>query len=111
MLQEENFLLTERGCRYRADFEQTLLSIGLRAPTTLEFASIEAIKQCTMAGLGVAYLPHMTLNDALTTNRLVCLPWTPTQLSLQVIWHKDKWMSPAAHAFLETCQQVYNGYV
>jgi DNA-binding transcriptional LysR family regulator len=107
MLQNENFLLTERGCAYRQTFVTRLHSIGLKLPKTLEFSSIEAIKQCAMAQLGLAYLPAMTVVKELADCKLIRLPWSELELSLQLVWHADKWMSPATHAFIKTCHTVY----
>jgi DNA-binding transcriptional LysR family regulator len=106
-LQGESFLLTERGCPYRVDFEQSLHAFGVRSASTLEFSSIEAIKQCTIAGLGIAYLPQMAVADTLAAKKLVTLPWQPAQIYLQMAWHKNKWMSPAAHTFINTCRKLY----
>ena len=41
----------------------------------LEFASVEAIKQCVMLDMGIAVLPLVTVPAELEQGRLVALPW------------------------------------
>lgn len=102
-LQADPILLTESTCGYRLLFEKTISEAGVRLHTMMEFHSVEAIKQCAMVGLGVAFLPEVAIAAELAQGRLVPLNWVgPTfQLVTQVIWHKDKWLSPAIHAFLQ----------
>jgi DNA-binding transcriptional LysR family regulator len=104
-LEAETMLLTERSCGYRKMFERTVLAANIPI-AELEFGSVEAIKQCAIAGLGVAFLPQMTVLDALATGQLVALPWQPSHVYLQFVWHKDKWVSPTMRSFLETCRTV-----
>ncbi len=106
-LGSETILLTERSCGYRNIFERMMSSASIRTAAELEFGSVEAIKQCAIAGLGVAFLPQMTVQESLATGQLVALPWQPTQVYLQMAWHKDKWVSPTMYSFLETCREIY----
>jgi DNA-binding transcriptional LysR family regulator len=104
-LQAETMLLTERSCGYRNKFERMISTVNMRM-AELEFGSVEAIKQCAIAGLGVAFLPQMTVLETLATGQLVALPWQPTHIYLQLVWHKDKWISPTMNSFIETCRIV-----
>lgn len=107
-LDGEVLLLTETGCSYRELFEQTLRATGARPAAKLEFASVEAIKQSVMAGIGIAALPEMTVRTEIESGRLVALRWASDELSVvtQLAWHKDKWLSPALKIFLEMTKQL-----
>jgi DNA-binding transcriptional LysR family regulator len=107
-LEGERLLLTEVGCGYRAMFERTLLAAGVRPMGVLEFSSVEAIKQCLMAGLGVAVLPAIAAEAEVAQGRLAVLRWTERdfQVSTQMIWHKDKWLSPTLRTFLDCARSV-----
>ena len=59
---------------YRTLFENTLHDAGVY-PNKLEFVSIEAIKQCVMAGLGIGLLPEMTVKDDIAEGRMKELSW------------------------------------
>ena len=104
----EPLLLTEVGCSYRVPFERTLAQAGARPGAVLEFGSIEAIKHCVMAGMGITFLPAITVTSELAQGRLVALPWTGGDYGLitQMAVHKDKWLSPALRAFLDLSRSV-----
>ena len=107
-LQHEPVLLTETSCGYRQEFERLIKDEGVQLGTKMEFHSVEAIKQCTMAGLGIAFLPEIAIQGELATQKLIPLDWAGPNINLetQLIWHKDKWLSPALRAFLQVVQEV-----
>ena len=104
----EQVIATETGCSYRVMFEQTLAEARVHPTTTIEFGSIEAIKQCVMAGMGVTILPQVAVASEVAQGRLVALPWAGPEYSLmtQMSWHKDKWLSPALRAFMDLTREV-----
>jgi DNA-binding transcriptional LysR family regulator len=100
-LEGETILLTESGCGYRSLFEHHLAHAGVQPKALVEFSSVEAIKQCTMVGMGIAVLPQMAIQAEVEEGKIVILPWTrPMQVMTQMIWHREKWLSPAFHTFL-----------
>jgi len=104
-LAKETFLLTDASCQYRSVFERSLASEGIHLSDIIEFGSIEAIKQCVMVGMGIAVLPAVTVAKEVTRGQLVVLRTESTlQVYTQMIWHKDKWLSPSLTAFLELCR-------
>jgi DNA-binding transcriptional LysR family regulator len=109
-LAEQPFLLTETGCSYRGLFERTLLNAGVQLKTTMEFHSVEAIKQCVMAGVGLCLLPAVTVAEQVSNGRLIPLNWQGNHLAMQtqMMWHKDKWLSPAMQAFIATARSTMN---
>ena len=106
-LDRETFLLTERGS-YRNVLERALNDVGVHLATNLEFSSVEAIKQCTMAGMGISFLPAVTVAAEIAQGRLAVLDWEGHnfQVFTQVMWHKEKWISPAMRAFLDMARDV-----
>jgi DNA-binding transcriptional LysR family regulator len=107
-LAEMDVLLTEAGCCYRSRFERILSRAGVYPATTLEFGSIEAVKQCVMTGLGLTVLPAVTVTAELSQGRLLKLPWSGPDLTVvtHMVWHKDKWLSPALDAFLSLTREM-----
>ncbi|GGL65608.1 LysR family transcriptional regulator [Sporolactobacillus putidus] len=105
---EESLLLTEKNCSYRRQFDQDFLSCGLIPEHIFEFASVEAMKQCVMAGLGVAVLPKITVKREIKNGEIRVLPWggTPLFVHSHLVWHKDKWLSPALTAFLNLTRET-----
>lgn len=107
-LEGERVLLTESGCSYRRIFERRLAEAGVEAARALEFDSVEAIKQCVIAGMGVAVLPAVAVEAALERGEIAALPWSGPELEVptRVAWHKDKWVSPALEAFLSLSKEM-----
>ena len=106
-LEGETILLTESGCGYRSLFEHELAKAGVQPAAVIEFNSVEAIKQCIMVGMGLTILPQMAIQAEVETGKIAILPWTrPLQVVTQMIWHRDKWLSPAFTTFLATAAQM-----
>jgi len=57
--------------------------------------------------MGVALLPEIVVAAELREDRLTALRWSgpPMDISTQVIWHRDKWISPALDAFVKTLRK------
>jgi DNA-binding transcriptional LysR family regulator len=110
-LEKETFLLTEPTCRYRKLFEQSIINLGIMPISKrMEFVSIEAIKQCAINQLGIAVLPEMSVLDELSERRLVALDMDFSEYPLytQLVWHKQKWKSPAIQAFIDVTTQFFS---
>lgn len=99
----QNLLLTEAGCGYRAKLDKVLALQNIRPAHITEFSSVEAIKQCVRVGMGLALLPAIAVSRELRQNQFKALHWDGPKLDIgtHVLWHKDKWISPAMAAFLE----------
>lgn len=106
-LKNVTILHTEAGCTYRTLFERHLNSHGVFPDPTLEFWSIEAIKQCVMAGLGISFLPLITAQRELAEGKLARLNWNDQsqRVATQVVYHNKKWQSPALSEFLRTVER------
>ncbi|MDT8715254.1 LysR family transcriptional regulator [Clostridium sp. 19966] len=102
-IENEPLILTEMGCSYRAVFENILSENNLKPNTILETGSVQAIKQFTMSGLGITLLPKIAVYEEISQGRLIPLDWSGPDFGIvsQVLYHKDKWLSPALKAFLE----------
>jgi DNA-binding transcriptional LysR family regulator len=99
----------ESGCAYRGLFERQLGSAGVVPPEKMEFQSIEAVKQCVAAGMGVSVLPSVAVDAELKAGTLAALQWgEPFEVLTQMSWHEDRWKSPAVRAFLAVAREVFS---
>jgi DNA-binding transcriptional LysR family regulator len=107
-LAQEQWLLTEESCSYRTMFENALAAAGIRPSRSLEFASVEAIKHCAKARMGIAVLPTMVVQEELQHETLALVPWPNPSLNvyIQLVRRKEKWFSPAMQAFWATAVDV-----
>jgi len=99
----QNLLLTEAGCSYREKLDRALALANIRPAHVTEFSSVEAIKQCVALGMGLGLLPAIVVARELRQNHLKALHWAGPSLDIftHILWHKDKWISPAMAAFME----------
>ena len=106
-IEGQMLLLTEAGCSYREKFDRALALQNIRPGNVTEFSSVEAIKQCVIAGMGLALLPAIVVSRELRQHQIKALHWAGPSLDIatQVLWHKDKWVSPAMAAFQELMQE------
>jgi DNA-binding transcriptional LysR family regulator len=105
----EPVLLTEEGCSYRDLFLRALAAEGVRPSGVLDFGSVEAIKQCAAAGMGVAVLPEVAVRAELADGRLAALGWWrqgDAEMATHLVWHRGRWQSPALRAFLGAAREL-----
>ena len=102
-LSGRNLLLTENGCAYRSKFDRILANGKIRPGHITEFSSVEAIKRCVAAGMGLAVLPAVAVSRELHLAESTATRWAGPSLDVvtHLSWHRDKWMSPSMAAFRE----------
>lgn len=57
--------------------------------------------------MGISVLPEIAVKQEVEQGRISVLPWNKPdfQMVTQMVWHKEKWLSPALRAFIELfCQ-------
>jgi DNA-binding transcriptional LysR family regulator len=106
-LSGQRLLLTEAGCGYRAKLDRVLALQSVRPGNITEFSSVEAMKQCVHAKMGLALLPAVVVARELRQNQFKALRWAGPSLDItaHAIWHKDKWVSPPMAAFLDLVKE------
>ena len=98
----------ESGCAYRGQFERQLGADGVVPPEKMEFQSIEAVKRCVAAGMGVSVLPNVAVEGELRSGELRALAWGGAfDVRTRMAWHGERWQSPALRLFLETAREVF----
>lgn len=104
----EVFLVNEKGCTYRTMFDRSFEKKGIDDITYLEFQNAEAIKQCAITRIGIAFLPEITVEAEVERGELVALPWQIPDLHVytHMAWHIDKWLSPIILSFIEAAREV-----
>ena len=103
----QTLLLTEGGCGYRLKLDRVMAMQNIRPGNVTEFSSVEAIKQCVAAGMGLGLLPAIVVARELRQHQLKALHWAGPSLDIatHILWHKDKWVSPAMAAFMELVRE------
>lgn len=90
---------------------------GLRTETARALAeegyaalqSIEAVKRCVAAGMGVSVLPYVAVEGELRSGELSALAWGGAfDVRTRIAWHGERWQSPALRAFLEAARELFD---
>ena len=106
-LTQQPFLLTERGMSYRRLMEERLAGMSLEIRPCLEIGSADLICQLVSQGEALGFLPDYVTARAQAAGQIRWLPVEGLEIRLwkQLLYHKDKWVSPPIQAVLDFCVQ------
>ncbi len=101
----QSFILTSPGCGYRPLILSMLKNFDVKPSSIMELSSVGAIKQCTICNLGISVLPRISVKNELERGELVEIKWSGPSFPVktQLLYHHEKWITPALRAFLELC--------
>ncbi|MDD2621009.1 MAG: LysR family transcriptional regulator [Syntrophomonadaceae bacterium] len=107
IFQDQNLVVTQENCTYRAMINDLLKEADIRPRSIIEINNINAIKQLVMNGMGITILPRVSVEYEVSQNLLLELPWdqTPLPVFTQIAYHKNKWLTPAILSFIEESRQ------
>jgi len=101
-------ILTGPDCCYRKLFERELLAHNIEPKIILATGSVPVIKMSTLSGLGACVLPELVVHKELESGELIRLNYpVDCPIYAQLLHHKDKWISPSLHAFIQIASQFY----
>jgi molybdate transport repressor ModE-like protein len=83
------------------------LEANIRRPLNFVFRSDhnQTVQALVASGVGSALVPQLTMDPEDETTKLVDIPKLPPRL-IAMAWHRDRYRTPAARAFVETAQEV-----
>ncbi len=98
-----SFIINEPQCIFRQRFESLLRKRQITLENTIELWSIESIKRCVSANLGVSFLPRFTVEKELRSGELIALPFgeDPELITALCAHHAGKVVSPAMRVFMD----------
>jgi DNA-binding transcriptional LysR family regulator len=65
----------------------------------------QTVQALVAAGVGSALVPRLTMDPEDPTTVMIELPKLPPRV-IALAWHRDRYRTPAARAFVETAQEV-----
>ena len=110
-LLQEPFVLTERGISYRYAMEQALAEKGMELHPFLETGNTDVITKLLLENQGVSFLPEFVVREYLKSGRLTILDVAcpGIQMWSQLVYHRDKYMTPQLERFLELMKSRLGG--
>ncbi|MCI9272720.1 MAG: LysR family transcriptional regulator [Clostridiales bacterium] len=105
-LTQQTFLLREPESGTRELFDSTLLTYGVSIEPSWESVSTGAIIQALIKGFGLSALPYYLVKDLLDSKLLhrLYLQNIDFKRKFHIIYHKNKYLTKSALAFLEICK-------
>jgi DNA-binding transcriptional LysR family regulator len=107
-LSGQPFLLSREGSGTRTTLSALLDKAGIALENTMELGTAEGVKQAVEANLGVSILSHHVIAKDLATGAIQAVRLAggaPTR-QLSGVYHKDRYLSAAARAFMEIARAV-----
>ena len=107
-LLQEDFLLTERGMSYRRLLDEWMARDSLQIQPVLEAGSADLILSLVEQGAGISFLPDYVTAAAAERGTIVRLDaedFRP-ELWVQLLYHKNKWLSRPMQAMLDHLSAV-----
>ena len=100
-LENEAFIVRERGSDTRISMDEVFAERGFRPRIAMEIKSFETIKQAVIAGMGISFMSAHTISLELQVGRLVVLDIAgfPVMRSWHVGHRRNKRLPPVAAAF------------
>ena len=83
------------------------LEANIRVPLNFVFRSDhnQTVQALVASGVGSALVPKLTMDPEDETTRLIDIPKLPPRV-IALAWHRDRYRTPAALAFVETAEVV-----
>ncbi len=103
----------EQGSGTRYVMEKFIEKNHLPVRKKMELSSNEAVKQAVIAGLGCSIMPLIGIKNELNNGDLQIIPVKgfPIKSTWQLIWLKNKNLSPVATSFLNYINQEKNNII
>jgi molybdate transport repressor ModE-like protein len=83
------------------------LEANIRLPLHFVFRSDhnQTVQALVASGVGSALVPKLTMDPEDETTQLIDIPKLPPRV-IALAWHRDRYRTPAARAFVETAEEV-----
>jgi len=102
------FLLTESGMSYRRLLDEMLARNSLEIQPVLEIGHADIICDLVEKGMGVSFLPDYVTEPAVRKGTITRLnvPGYEPELWKQLLYHRDKWVSPQMEAAISHLTEI-----
>jgi len=102
------FVLTEKNLSYRKPFDEKLAEKNLEVNPIIEMGSTNLIIELVELGLGISFLPDYVTRKSMESGKICYLDVKNFDVDMwrQLLYHKDKWISPAIGQVIEYCSRV-----
>lgn len=102
------FVLTEKELSYRKLFDEKLAERNIEIEPVVEIGNTHLLLELIELGAGVSFLPDYVTYQAHKDGKIAYLDVTDFDIDIwrQLIYHKNKWLSPSIQKVAEYCSAV-----
>lgn len=99
------FILTEKGMSYRRMLDEKLAELSLEIKPVLEIGNTSLITSLLAQDLGISFLPDYVTEQGVAEGRLRYLEADGFEIEVwkQLLYHRNKWISPQMEAVMQHC--------
>ncbi|MGI6009945.1 MAG: LysR family transcriptional regulator [Ruminococcus sp.] len=107
-LLSQPFILTEKRMSYRRLLDEKLAEMSLEIQPVLEIGRTDLICSLVEQNIGVAFLPDYETDRRVKEGKLFRLPVNSFEIEVwkQLLYHRDKWVSPQMESLLQYCKRT-----
>ncbi|MED3652402.1 MULTISPECIES: LysR family transcriptional regulator [Heyndrickxia] len=102
-LTDESFILTEKGCTYRAFLLEKLNGESISHDISMELSSVETIKKAIKNHWGIGFLPLFAVEENDQFLKTVPLNDTALNFHRQLLYRKEKKQLNVFNSFIDIC--------
>lgn len=106
-------VLTEKGMSYRRLMDEKLAEKSLEVRPVLELGSTRLISSLVEQNVGISFLPDYVTETKRNEGKLFCVNVKDFEIKLwkQLLYRRDKWVSPPLEAVLAYCiEENFSNY-
>lgn len=106
-------VLTEKGMSYRRLMDEKLAEKSLEVRPVLELGSTRLISSLVEQNVGISFLPDYVTETKRNEGKLFCVNVKDFEIKLwkQLLYRRDKWVSPPLEAVLSYCiEENFSNY-
>ncbi|MDO5114521.1 MAG: LysR family transcriptional regulator [Synergistaceae bacterium] len=106
-IMKEPLILTERDAIYRRELDQEAARNDIELEPFLEVDNLEVVLRLLKKQMGVSFLPDYVLHESVNSGELALLDVRYNVINLwsQLVYHKNKFITPQMQAFIQLIRE------
>ena len=99
--------LKKTTSRFKRTYNKAYPIYDSLSASDVELGSVEMIRTLVERGIGISFLPYYAVKDSIKNGTLVKIDVSENQIEVwrQLIYHKNKWVSPAMRAMIKLIKE------
>lgn len=107
-LENQNYIAREDGSLWRNQYDNLLAEQNIKLTKKWNSSNTEPIKKAVIAGKGISIISKLLVENEIKEGvlRIVPVQGVKVEREVQLIYHKDKFVSPQLNTLMEVARQI-----